>query len=194
MSFFLWLCLGYLLGSVPFGLLITRAAGAGDIRKIGSGNIGATNVMRTGKKSLALMTVILDGGKGALVIYISSLLLPTAQIGWVGFAAVLGHCFPIWLKFRGGKGVATGLASLAVLNLPASLIMAVSWLVMARLSRISSLAALTGYALALIYIAAMQPAHGLPMIAIIALSVARHRDNIGRLMRGEESRFSKEKS
>lgn len=194
MSFFLWLCLGYLLGSVPFGLLITRAAGAGDIRKIGSGNIGATNVMRTGKKSLALMTVILDGGKGALVIYISSLLLPTAQIGWVGFAAVLGHCFPIWLKFRGGKGVATGLASLAVLNLPASLIMAVSWLVMARLSRISSLAALTGYALALIYIAAMQPAHSLPMIAIIALSVARHRDNIGRLMRGEESRFSKEKS
>ena len=193
MDFSLSLFLAYLVGSIPFGLVVTRLAGLGDIRSIGSGNIGATNVMRTGKKSLAVATVILDGGKGAAAIFIASYVLPDQQIGWIGFAAVCGHCFPVWLKFRGGKGVATGLASIALLSWQAGIVMALSWLITAKLSKISSLAALTGYGICLIWIAVMQPQHSLAMAAIIALSVIRHHENIGRLWRGEESRFSAKK-
>jgi len=108
--------IGYFLGSIPFGYLLTKISGGGDIRNIGSGNIGATNVLRTGRKSLALATLILDAGKGAFSIFIVGLLLADAYIWLVGLSAVLGHCFPIWLKFKGGKGVATGLAVIAALS------------------------------------------------------------------------------
>ncbi len=191
MIFFMWLGIGYLLGSIPFGFLLVRAGGGGDLRKIGSGNIGATNVMRTGNKSLALATLLLDGSKGAIVIAAASMTLPDIQIGWIGFAAVFGHCFPLWLRFRGGKGVATGFASIAALNIIAGGIMVATWLMIARFLRISSLAALSGYAAALVYVAITRPDQSLPIAAIILLSAARHHQNIARLLKGEEGRFAK---
>lgn len=199
MIFFMWLGIGYLLGSIPFGLLLVRAGGGGDLREIGSGNIGATNVMRTGNKSLALATLLLDGSKGAIVIAAASMTLPDAQVGsqigpqvgWIGFAAVFGHCFPVWLRFRGGKGVATGFASIAALNIIAGGIMIATWLMIARFLRISSLAALSGYAAALVYVALTRPDQSLPIAAIILLSAARHHQNIARLLKGEEGRFAK---
>ncbi len=140
------LILGYLLGSVPFGLVITNAAGLGDIRQIGSGNIGATNVLRTGRKDLALATLLLDGGKGAIAVAIACL------AGWrpeiAGAAAFLGHCFPIWLRFKGGKGVATFMGTLFALHWPAGLFAGATWLAIARVSKYSSLSALTAAAAA----------------------------------------------
>ena len=140
MDFALPAFVGYLLGSIPFGLLLTRLAGAGDIRKIGSGNIGATNVLRTGRKDLALATLLLDGGKAAIAILIAYLL------GWrpeiAGAAAFFGHCYPVWLKFKGGKGVATFFGGLFALHAPAGLFAAVVWLGSAFITSYSSLSAL----------------------------------------------------
>ncbi|MEZ5896902.1 MAG: glycerol-3-phosphate 1-O-acyltransferase PlsY [Parvularculaceae bacterium] len=136
--------LGYLFGSIPFGLVITRAAGLGDIRSFGSGNIGATNVLRTGRKNLALATLLLDGGKGAIAVLIAYALDWRPEIA--GAAAFLGHCFPVWLKFKGGKGVATFIGTLLALWFPAGLFACALWLAVAFALKFSSLAALVAAA------------------------------------------------
>lgn len=185
--------LAYLLGSIPFGLLVTRLAGIGDIRQIGSGNIGATNVLRTGSKKLAVATLLLDGGKGALAVWLALIMLDgdSAASGWAGLAAMLGHCFPVWLKFKGGKGVATGLAALAAASWPAGLVMACVWLAMSLVFRISSLSALTGWLAAPLFLLWQGPA-GLvwPVGLMAALSWIRHHQNIRRLLDGTEAAVS----
>ncbi len=193
LSWALPLCaaLAYLVGSIPFGLILTRLAGLGDVRQIGSGNIGATNVLRTGRKGLAAATLLLDAGKGALAV--------AAAQGFGGdfaavaaLAAVLGHLFPVWLRFKGGKGVATSAGVLLAYNPPAAFAIIATWLVVALLSRYSSLAALTAAILAPLWAWLFGPHATLPIavVGIIALLVVmRHADNIGRLMRGAESKI-----
>lgn len=184
--------LGYLLGSVPFGLVLTRAAGLGDIRGIGSGNIGATNVLRTGNKPLAAATLILDGGKGAIAALLALALAGETAMLMAGFAAVLGHNFPIWLKFKGGKGVATTLGTLIAVSWPVGLLACATWLVTAFAFRYSSLAALVALAAAPAYawFLGMVPV-AIMALGLAALSFIRHHANIRRLMRGEESKIGK---
>ncbi len=183
---------GYLAGSIPFGLLLTRFAGVGDIRRIGSGNIGATNVLRTGHKALAAATLLLDALKGALPVLIFAGVAGLA--GWpsliAGLAAVIGHNFPVWLRFRGGKGVATTLGVLTALAWPAGLASVGVWLLAARLFRYSSLAALlalTGAPFWMLWLADGRRAMLAAVLALIA--VIRHVDNIRRLATGEESKI-----
>lgn len=187
--------LGYLLGSVPFGLVLTRLAGLGDIRSIGSGNIGATNVLRTGRKGLAAATLILDGGKGAFAAWGAAALAGTDAGLLAGFAAVLGHNFPIWLRFKGGKGVATTLGVLLITAWPVGIGACLTWLVVAGLFRISSLAALAALAASPFY--ALYFA-GIPHAALATglaiLGFIRHRANIRRLLNGEEPRIGQKKS
>lgn len=179
---------GYFIGSIPFGLVSAYLAGLGDIRQIGSGNIGATNVLRSGHKLAAFATLVGDSGKGAFVIWLA---ISLGYVEWAplaGLAAVIGHCYPLWLGFKGGKGVATALATIFMLHWPAGVVMAVTWLLMSLLFRISSLSALTGFLTAsvtcLIYYD-----QWLYVIAISALSFWRHKDNIIRLAKGKESRI-----
>lgn len=187
--------LAYLLGSVPFGLLLTKWAGMGDIRDIGSGNIGATNVLRTGSRQLALATLLMDGGKGALAVWLVSVVSGDQLLaGWAGLAAMLGHCLPVWLRFSGGKGVATGLAALAAISWPAGLVMALVWLLVAALFRISSAAALAGWLAAPLCLFWQGP-DGLilPVTLMALLSWLRHHQNIRRLLAGTESRMGRRK-
>jgi glycerol-3-phosphate acyltransferase PlsY len=179
--------IGYLLGSIPFGLLLTSAAGLGDIRAIGSGNIGATNVLRTGRKGLALATLILDASKGAFAVVIMCVVLgPHAGLA-AGAAAVVGHNFPMWLRFKGGKGVATTLGTMCAAAPPVGLLACATWLLVAGLSRYSSLAALVALALAPLYALALH----LPDVAVTfavlgLLGWIRHRANLVRLLAGQE--------
>lgn len=192
---------GYLLGSIPFGVLLTRAAGAGDVRSIGSGNIGATNVLRTGRKDLAFATLILDAGKGAVALLVARALIP-GEAGQVagavaGGAAFLGHLFPVWLGFKGGKGVATFFGLLIAAWWPLGLIAGATWILVALLFRISSLSALVASALAPLLSLAPLPALGLPTPAPVTALAAgaavliwiRHAANIGRLLKGVEPRI-----
>ena len=182
---------GYLLGSVPFGLLVTRWAGLGDIRQIGSGNIGATNVLRTGRKDLALLTLLFDLGKAALAALLFRWLFQSELIGFVaGFCAVLGHNYPVWLHFKGGKGVASTLGMMLVLTPWVGVATCLTWLIMAVLFRYSSLSALTALCLAPVYafIWATPTAAGC-YVLLAALSLWRHRGNIVRLWRGQESKI-----
>jgi glycerol-3-phosphate acyltransferase PlsY len=180
---------GYLLGSIPFGLVLTRLAGLGDVRNIGSGSIGATNVLRTGSKSLALATLLLDGGKGAVAVVVAGLW--DVDLGLIaGAGAMLGHCFPVWLRFKGGKGVATALGTLLVAAWPVGVLACLTWLAVALLFRYSSLASLTAIALAPAYAWWLAtPGHVWLAAAILPLVVVRHHENIGRLLRGEESKI-----
>ena len=186
------LIVGYLLGSVPFGLVITKAAGLGDIRAIGSGNIGATNVLRTGRKDLALVTLLLDGGKGAIAVGLAYWLQWRPEVA--GAAAFLGHCFPVWLRFKGGKGVATFLGTLLALWFPAGLAACATWLATAGLTKYSSLSALVAAAGAPLVLFAMgRPADAVAALVMTALIFIRHEANIRRLLRGEEPRIGSKK-
>lgn len=184
------LVLGYVLGSIPFGLLFSWAAGAGDVRKIGSGNIGATNVLRTGHRWAAAATLFADGAKGAVAVLFTASLHGEAAGVFAGLGAFLGHVFPLWLRFRGGKGVATFFGVMLALAWPVGLIALATWLAVAAAWRISSLAALV--AAVLTPIAMM--VFGLPLDAMLALVlavfiVALHRDNIRRIATGREPRI-----
>ncbi len=186
--------LGYLLGSVPFGLLLTRLAGLGDIRAIGSGNIGATNVLRTGRKGLAAATLLLDGGKGAVAAAIAAQLAGTEAGLIAGFMAVLGHNFPLWLKFQGGKGVATTLGVLLVTAWPVGLGACLTWLLVAKLFRISSLAALAALALSPLYALLLAtPQHAMLAAGLAVLGFVRHHGNIRRLLKGQEPKIGEKK-
>jgi glycerol-3-phosphate acyltransferase PlsY len=181
--------LGYFLGSVPFGLLLAKAAGKGDIREIGSGSIGATNVLRTGSKWLAAATVLLDAAKGVLAVLLAQRLF-NATGGIAAVAAVAGHCFPVWLAFRGGKGFATAAGVCLVLAWPAFLLCAVVWGVMVATTRISSASSMSAVVVAPVaaYFSGFSEAV-LPLLVIAAIVLVQHRANIGRLLRGEEPRF-----
>jgi len=186
----LWAALlGYAIGSIPFGLLLTRAAGMGDVRNIGSGNIGATNVLRTGNKGLAAATLLLDLLKGFAAVTIAGQLWGEVAMAFAAGAAVLGHCFPVWLGFKGGKGVATNAGVAFGLVWPLGLAYAFVWLSILAIFRISSLAGMA----AVVAAAAAAPLFGYPQFfpvlgAIALLIIYLHRENIARLAKGEEPR------
>ena len=181
----------YLLGSIPFGFLLARLGGAGDIRRVGSGSIGATNVLRTGHKGLAAATLLLDTGKGAAAVVLGGLLAGYDASYIAGVTAVLGHMFPVWLGFRGGKGVATGFGVLIAANPLLALSCAVIWLAMAWFVRISSASSLAAAAMAPVVAAVLQvPFMLLVCTTIVAALVwQRHRENIMRLVAGTEPRI-----
>lgn len=196
---------GYILGSIPFGLVLTRLAGLGDIRKIGSGNIGATNVLRTGRKDLAVLTVLLDASKAGIAAFAAyKLVTPQPYIFWgfftetnimaeliAGTCGVLGHNFPIWLKFKGGKGVASTFGFLLATNWQLALLALLTWLVMAFIFRYSSLSAITAAALVPLYAFFMAtPVYCIFYTGIAVLVLVRHHANIHRLLKGEESKIS----
>ena len=183
---------GYLFGSVPFGYVLTRLAGMGDIRDIGSHGIGATNVLRTGNKGLAAATLLLDAAKGAFAVGVFRYLGPPDAALWSGLGAVLGHLFPVWLGFKGGKGVATALGVLLVAAWPVGVAACVVWLIVAGIARISSLASLA--ALAVTPIAAAYLADRKIVwlaLAVTVLVFARHHENIGRLLAGNEPKIGR---
>ena len=188
---------GYLLGSIPFGLLITQAAGLGDVRKIGSGNIGATNVLRTGRRELAALTLLLDGLKGLAAVLLARYFYPGDAMYIAAIAVLLGHCFPVWLGFKGGKGVATFIGTLFGLCWPVGLIFCAVWRFIAATRRISSLSALTAAVTSPIfaYVAFLEgwAPEGRKFAAtaalIAALVIYNHRTNIGRLLNGTEPKI-----
>jgi len=185
------ICLAYGLGSIPFGLVLTDMAGAGDIRQIGSGNIGATNVLRTGNKKLAVATLICDAGKGAAAVLLAANLVGPDLMAIAGLAVVIGHCFPIWLRFHGGKGVATCLAALAALDLRLGAVFVIVWLVTAFLSRYSSLSALLAMAACVVagFIMLDDAETKIAILLLGSLVWSRHHANIGRLLTGSETKI-----
>ena len=188
--------LAYLFGSIPFGLLLMRMAGLGDVRVQGSGNIGATNVLRTGNKGLAAATLLLDLLKGLAAVLIVRALFPDTEavVGVAAVGAVLGHCFPVWLRFKGGKGVATNAGVAFGLAWPIGLAYALTWLGVLALTRISSAAGLASVVAAVVAAAALGFERYVLALALIAMLVFwLHRANIGRLMRGEEPKVGSSK-
>jgi len=185
--------IAYLIGSIPFGLLLTRAAGLGDIRKVGSGNIGATNVLRTGNKGLAALTLVLDGAKGAVAVLLALRYGP--EMGVIAAAlAVIGHVFPVWLKFKGGKGVATAIGVLLGLAWPVGLLVCGTWLLVAAVFRYSSLASLVSLAAAPAYAWYLAGPQRVELaIFVAALVWLRHHQNIRRLLKGEEPKIGADK-
>lgn len=186
--------LGYLCGSVPFGLLLTRAAGLGDIRQIGSGNIGATNVLRTGNRWVAAATLVLDAAKAALPVLVARYYWGENAAMLAAIGALLGHCFPVWLNFKGGKGVAVMIGSLFALSWPLGLIFCAVWLVIAFAQKMSSLAALTATATAPIFAFVLVNEWLAGAVAVMAILLFfQHRENIARLMAGTEPKIGSEK-
>ncbi len=186
--------LGYLLGSIPFGLLLTRAAGLGDIRQVGSGNIGATNVLRTGRKGLAAATLLLDALKGAVAVLIFAHISHIAAIG-AAAGAVLGHMFPVWLRFKGGKGVATTLGVMWGLSWPIGAIACAAWLLFAAVFRYSSLAALLSVVVAAIAAWILTNSYVATFLSLLVPLVwVRHHENIARLIQGTEPKIGQGKA
>ncbi len=191
----LYILLGYLFGSIPFGLLLTRAAGLPDIRTIGSGNIGATNVLRTGNKGLAAATLLLDAAKGAAPVLLAGFLSGRDAALWAGLGAVLGHLFPVWLRFKGGKGVATSYGVLFAVAWPVGLAAGAAWLIAAAALRRSSLAGLISFALAPFLAWELADLGAVKLaLAIAVLVYARHHANIRRLLAGTEPRIGQHSS
>jgi glycerol-3-phosphate acyltransferase PlsY len=184
-----WLCallLGYLFGSVPFGLILTRAFGAGDLRSIGSGSIGATNVLRTGRKGLAAATVLLDAAKGAVPVLIAARWLPGSE-GIAAIGAILGHCFPVWLRFNGGKGFATAAGVCLALAWQVMVVCALVWAAMLALSRTSSISSMTSVLVAPLAAWLFGFSNLVGVLGVVALIViVQHRSNIARLIAGTE--------
>ena len=192
---------GYFLGSIPFGLILTKISGLGDIRKIGSGNIGATNVLRTGNKKIALFTLLLDGGKGAVAIYLITIILTKVFDNnfymlefyqcTVAISAVVGHCFPIWLRFKGGKGVATGFGVILSLNLNIGIVALLIWVLIAKVFKISSMSALIAYFLipVLMFYYETEIIYFLSSFLISLVCFVQHRENIKRLINRSEPKI-----
>ncbi|AKR55973.1 glycerol-3-phosphate acyltransferase [Youhaiella tibetensis] len=187
--------LAYLCGSIPFGLLLTRAAGLGDIRSIGSGNIGATNVLRTGNRPIAAATLLLDAAKGAVPVLVARYFLGEDAANLAAVAAFLGHVFPVWLNFNGGKGVATFIGVLLALSWPVGLIFCAVWLVIAFAQRYSSLAAITAASTSPIFAYVVTGSLRLVLVTVLITAVLlyRHATNISRLIRGTEPKIGSEK-
>jgi len=186
--------LAYLLGSIPFGLILTRMAGLGDIRQVGSGNIGATNVLRTGRRGLAAGTLLLDAAKGALAVQLVGLLFGPVWMPLAAMTAVVGHCFTVWLRFRGGKGVATGLGVLIALDWRMGVAACAIWLLVFVVTRISSASALTALAAAPVLGYFILPPNWFIAPLFVAILVfSRHSANIKRLLAGTEPRFGGKK-
>ena len=188
------LLFGYLLGSIPFGLVLCKIFGYGDIRKIGSGNIGATNVLRTGNKLLAFLTLVLDSGKGAIAVVIALVFFNVDATMFAGLGAIVGHCFPVWLKFKGGKGVATTLGTLLAAVPVAGVIACLTWICSALIARISSLAAISAMIVvpfATYWFYSTQAA--LIVLGISVLVILKHHENIRRILKGEERKIGKKK-
>lgn len=191
MDWLLALMLSYALGSVPFGLLLAKAAGKGDIRQVGSGNIGATNVLRTGSKWLAAAVLVLDAGKGFLAVWLAWRWWPDAA-PLAALGAVVGHCFPVWLRFKGGKGVATALGVCLGLGWPIGLAYAIVWLGMLAMTRISSLGGMSAAVTAPVAAAVLGRTELVPVLAGIALIVVwLHRANLARLRAGTEPKIGR---
>ena len=190
MTLALWIAIGYLLGSISFGIVITRALGLGDLRQIGSGNIGATNVLRTGNRPAAFLTLVLDAGKGGFAVLAARATLGEDAAQLAGAAAFLGHCFPVWLGFRGGKGVATFLGTLLAAAWPGGLAACATWAAVAGLFRISSLSALAASALAPAWLVILGRGEAAALAVALAVLVwVRHAGNIRRLLSGTEPKI-----
>ena len=186
--------LAYLLGSVPFGIVITRALGLGDLRKIGSGNIGATNVLRTGNKGAALATLVLDAAKGGIAVLIARAMVGEDAAQLAGLTAFLGHLYPVWLGFKGGKGVATFLGTLLALAWPVGLAVCATWLVTAILTRISSLSALVAAASSALWLFFFNHGQMLALAVVLTLLVyVRHWANLERIKAGTEPKIGQKK-
>ncbi len=192
---------GYFLGSIPFGLILTKIFGLGDIRKIGSGNIGATNVLRTGNKKVALFTLLFDGGKGAVAIYLITIILPKVfdnNFNMVEFyqctvaiSAVIGHCFPIWLRFKGGKGVATGFGVILSLNINIGIVALLIWVLITKVFKISSMSALITYFLIPVFMFYYETEiiYFISSFIISLVCFVQHRENIIRLINRSEPKI-----
>jgi glycerol-3-phosphate acyltransferase PlsY len=186
---------GYLLGSIPFGVIVTRLGGAGDVRAIGSGSIGATNVLRTGRRDLAFFTLLGDGGKGIVAVLLARWLLGPDAAALAGGAAFLGHIFPVWLGFKGGKGVATFFGIMLAAAWPVGVAAAITWLVVAALLRWSSVAGLTAAVMAPLYALLFHQRPSILLLTVFTavLIVYRHQENIRRLLKGEEPKIGAKK-
>ncbi|ATG38351.1 glycerol-3-phosphate 1-O-acyltransferase PlsY [Phaeobacter piscinae] len=186
----LWAVIGYALGSIPFGLLLTRIMGLGNLRTIGSGNIGTTNVLRTGSKKAAALTLLLDGGKGAVAVLLARALVGEDAAQLAGLTAFLGHCFPVWLKFQGGKGVATFLGLMLALAWPVGIACCLTWLAAAYLSKISSMGALVSAVAAPLWCLLLGAPMTTGLAALLAVIILwRHKENIARLRLGTEPKI-----
>jgi len=191
----LWAVLGYLIGSVAFGLLLARAMNLGDLRTIGSGNIGATNVLRTGNKTAAALTLVLDGAKGAVAVLLARFFAGEDAAQVAGLAAMIGHCYPVWLKFKGGKGVATFLGVILALAWPAGLACCLAWLIGALVTRISSMGAIAAASTSTIFLVILGYGSAFILGVILTLLIFwRHRENIKRIRAGTEPKIGAKKA